>query len=686
MKLGNERIPFSDTVWAYRVTAKIESDSLRHTCDSVGNPIHPANGLKTQVEPDFVGPGMLGYSRTYLSYPTTLSGSVNGNWLGSFDRRIVVFSTVGTGYSAIAQRESGQLMPYPLKADSLDRMIDRRTDQTRPPGWDFYDGRSSALEVYTSGGALSSIHRADGQKQSLTYSDASTAPEVAPWPGLLIRVMDSFGRQLSFAYDSAGRIKRLEDPNSRTYRYEYDSFGNLEFVRYPLDGGSAQTSRQYHYEYAALPNALTGITDEANWRFAQFVYDPSGFAKETRHWAETGVAADEYTLQYTSSTYVTDPRGSRLTYGLQAVAGTPRVKSRSQPAGSGCNASTSSVTYDDANANALSRVDFSNRKTCYAYDTVANAQKNLETVRVEGFEGAAACPADLASYVVPSTLAADKPQRKISTQWHPGWRLESRVAEPKLITTSVYNGQADPISGQVLTCAPADALLPDASPIAVLCRRTEQPTSDATGSLGFAAVSDGAARTRNYSYNRWGQRLTENRPRTDVADVSTWAYYADTSTVAGAEHTLGDLKSMTNPAGHRTDYLRYDKAGRLLKSRAANGVVTEITYTPRGWVDVVTVTPSVSGVPQLTDHDYWPTGLLKRVTQPDGSRTAYTYDGAHRLTDVTDTAGNTVHYTLDEMGNRKGEDLKDPGGALARSITRIFDDLNRPQNVTGAPQ
>jgi YD repeat-containing protein len=88
----------------------------------------------------------------------------------------------------------------------------------------------------------------------------------------------------------------------------------------------------------------------------------------------------------------------------------------------------------------------------------------------------------------------------------------------------------------------------------------------------------------------------------------------------------------------------------------------------------------------VTRYDHYPTGLLKLATLPDGSTLKYDYDDAHRLTDVTDSAGNTVHYTLDEMGNRKGEQLKDPSGALARSITRIFDDLNRLQNVTGAPQ
>ena len=47
---------------------------------------------------------------------------------------------------------------------------------------------------------------------------------------------------------------------------------------------------------------------------------------------------------------------------------------------------------------------------------------------------------------------------------------------------------------------------------------------------------------------------------------------------------------------------------------------------------------------------------------------------------------NTVTYTLDNMGNRIGEQLKDPSGALARNVTRIYDALNRLQTVTGAAQ
>ena len=51
---------------------------------------------------------------------------------------------------------------------------------------------------------------------------------------------------------------------------------------------------------------------------------------------------------------------------------------------------------------------------------------------------------------------------------------------------------------------------------------------------------------------------------------------------------------------------------------------------------------------------------------------------------LTDAKGNAITYTLDNMGNRVGEQVKDPQGNLQRSITRVYDALNRVQQVTGA--
>ena len=64
----------------------------------------------------------------------------------------------------------------------------------------------------------------------------------------------------------------------------------------------------------------------------------------------------------------------------------------------------------------------------------------------------------------------------------------------------------------------------------------------------------------------------------------------------------------------------------------------------------------------------------------------YAYDDAHRLTDVTDAAGNKIHYVLDNVGNRTSEQVTDASGNLASTVSRVFDALNRVQTQTGLIQ
>ena len=86
---------------------------------------------------------------------------------------------------------------------------------------------------------------------------------------------------------------------------------------------------------------------------------------------------------------------------------------------------------------------------------------------------------------------------------------------------------------------------------------------------------------------------------------------------------------------------------------------------------------------ETTAFQYDPVGQLTRLTQPDGSHIAYTYDGARRLTEVADKLGNRIVYTLDAAGNRTKEDILDPQGALAKTLTRAYDALGRMQTLTG---
>jgi YD repeat-containing protein len=80
-----------------------------------------------------------------------------------------------------------------------------------------------------------------------------------------------------------------------------------------------------------------------------------------------------------------------------------------------------------------------------------------------------------------------------------------------------------------------------------------------------------------------------------------------------------------------------------------------------------------------------PTGLLQKVTMPDGSYLSYSYDAAHRLTEVDDALGDRLVYTLDAAGNRQKDDRHDPSGALMRTHTQLYNALGQLwQDLTSA--
>lgn len=143
--------------------------------------------------------------------------------------------------------------------------------------------------------------------------------------------------------------------------------------------------------------------------------------------------------------------------------------------------------------------DHSGRRTCFAYDS----DRRLRTITLEGLLNTTNCPASLETYVPPANPAS--PVRITRRSWHPDWVLETRRSEP----------QPDPFAGvAIASCAPPSTLLPDGKPIVVLCKRVEQATTDATGAAGFsAAIQAGvAARVTTWTYNSWGQVLSENGP------------------------------------------------------------------------------------------------------------------------------------------------------------------------------
>jgi RHS repeat-associated protein len=222
--------------------------------------------------------------------------------------------------------------------------------------------------------------------------------------------------------------------------------------------------------------------------------------------------------------------------------------------------------------------------------------------------------------------------RTVTTGWDTNWRQPDLITEPSRTTGFTYDSM-----GNVLT----------------------KTVTDTT-------VTPNVARTWTYTYDTYGRMLTAKGPRTDVSSTTTYAYYTCTT---GSQ--CGQLQTVTDPIGNITTFNTYNAHGQPLTITDPNGVVTTLTYDNR-----MRMTSSQLGT-ETTSFSYYPTGLLKQVTLPDSSYVLYTYDNAHRLTEISDGAGNSIQYTLDNMGNRTAEKTYDPSSVLHRTHTRVYNTLNQ---------
>jgi RHS repeat-associated protein len=461
-------------------------------------------------------------------------------------------------------------------------------------------------------------------------------------PARLVSVVSNWGRSITFSYVQSSKTDQIASvtaDSGEAVFYAYDALGRLATATY---AGGTTTTYVYNEPSltsgANLPYALTGIADGNGNRYASFGYSASGQAIST----EYAGGVNRYTI---NGWGVTDPLGTVRQYSFNNILGTMRVSGISQPCSSCGGTSARSYTHD-ANANVVATIDFNNVQTTYTYDLT----RNLETSRTE---------------------AVGKPEaRTITTTWHPTYRLPATITEP----------------------APGGT-------------KTTTFTYDANGNLTQKSIAapknDGSAGNETriwiWTYNALGQMLTAKDP---LNRTTTYAYAAATDTAVPPKFTKGDLQTMTNSAGHVTTYNEYDKAGRLLKMTDANGLITTMTYHPRGWLTSRSIANGTST--ETTTYTYDNVGQLTKVAMPDGSTIFYAYDAAHRLVGMSEQStgaaplvngnliitaanlsGDRIAYTLDNMGNRVKEEHFDSTGTVQKLRSRVINGLNQLQKEIG---
>lgn len=602
------------------------------SCPGSPNPIYPATGEKARQESDFnfAGRPFTRYYHSLGQFRTNPAFALN--WTHTYSDRvsgIAGFPTVGVvddqGYfESYADIGGGRYRGE----NSTDRVIDVVSDGTVVWRLRMPDGE---LREFDTDGRLIGIRNPNRPQNAVVLTYTS---------GLLTAVTDAQGRQLQFEYAN-NLLERIIKPDGLVVNYDYDADLNLTAV----DDGNGIRSYLYHETGLVDPkfvHHLTGIVDESTQRYATFAYDAKGRVTSS---TMLGTPNEVTTATYPSDTQATILSANGATRSYTLDTGLYRhVTATSDPGG------TTFATYDSTTGQLTSRTDQRGYVTKYEYA----AGSGYLSAMVEAF--------------------GEPEQRRLETTRDPVSNLvtERRTFDAggtlKAKTTWTYNAR-----NQVQTVKATD---PSVTP-----NKTRIVT------YAYCEQSDVTGNTCPYV----GLLKSVERPSADIniPDITTYAYYMYDSPgcipgISRCYFRKGDLATITNALIQTVTIDEYDDAGRAISITGVNGVTSEFVYDARGRMTARKLRgadDSVETDDQITWIEYWPAGMVKKVTQPDGAFTAHTYDGAHRLTGITDNAGNSITYTLNAAGERKQEDTKDSAGVPQRTLSRTYNTLGQLETI-----
>jgi RHS repeat-associated protein len=574
-------------------------------CDkTLGNPIEMFSGAKVQPEVDYEAAGAfpLRFDRTYRSDVASMSSMRN-------DHAPLGIGWSGTYFQHLTPASSGGQRSVIAHRPSGQVRLFRRT----ATGYISEGGDPDQLLATATGWqyktASEDVETYDQKGRLLSISNRAgithTLTYASPDETNPASVVDSFGNRLTFTYlpyASATYINKLSAVTLPDGTQISYTYDTYENATQVTYPNA--TTRKYLYTLASIqqPNLLTGIVDENGVQFATFEYSGAQ-ATKTEH----AGGVDRYTFAYgwNGERTVVDPLGTSRTYTPETVWGARRYGASNVLC---ANCGDAKSTLYDAMGNVQRRTDFKDTQTVYTYEPT----RPLETSRTEAYGTSRA--------------------RTVTTTWHAMFRLPKQITEPNRVTGFTHDSK-----GNVLT-------------------KTITDTS----------ATPNVSRTWSYTYDAYGQVLSEDGPRTDVSDITTYTYYKCTT-----GFQCGQVRTVTNALNQTVTFDTYNAHGQPLTMTDANGVITVFTYDARQRLSSRRVGS------ETTTFSYWPTGLLKKVTLPDGSFLQNTYDDAHRLVNIEDAEGNRVQYTLDKMGNRIAENTYDPSGVLARTRAHVFNSLNQ---------
>lgn len=612
-------------------------------CDGT-NPINSATGNKYQVETDYVGVGPfpLVFQRHYNSYVGT-TPSFGKRWRHSYDRELVI-NTSSTNSIARITLASGRKITF----ESIDQgttwqtttaVVTDRLETIPGGGWRLVT-ENDIREIYetvpgiANQGRLKQLINPQGFIQTLNYfSD-----------GNLENIIDSFNRSISLYYVS-GVLHILTDSASQNTIYRY-SGGYLTTVTYPEN--PSQHKRYYYDEstknLSSYQGFLTGVLENGK-RFSTYHYDAQGRATLSEHAVNASKVRVAYdtdpdNLNKTVVTHVNtadSAKNQSRTYTYSNQLGKLKIDLIEGPECNVCGGAGANNTYDPLTGQLDTAIDFKGNQTDYNYNARGLPDTITQAVGAQNNDGISI-------------------ERVLNYTWHATYRVPTCVVGPYNSTIFTYEADSARLSNKTIVDTTDDILFP--TPASKNCS-TIQNRAD------YASLNK---RTWGYTFYPNGIKAglvwTVDGPRIDVSDVTTFLYDDITGNLA---EVRGPLYSV-HPDSPSIRYTIYDLHGRAVRIMDQNGLVTRIAYDQRGRVDLVSVGDGFgtglvgdAKTNEITNYDYHTGGMLKQVTNPDGTIMKYEYDDAQRLTDVYEVFGpihNVVHYVRDYMGNAETTEVR----------------------------
>jgi RHS repeat-associated protein len=642
-----------------------------------GDPVDTATGYFSETWTDLSTPGRgmpLDFTRTYMggiADPTGANKSLASNgpfgygWTYSYN--LFATTAASTGDVTITQEDGSQVVfddsggTYTVSAP--------RYDATLTLSGSNYIYTRRGHQVFTfakSTGDLIAETDLAGLKASPTYQTTLTYNA----SNQLTTIKDPAGRTYTLTW-SGGHITEVLDSAGREVTYAYDSSGDLTDVygvgttRSP----SLENNDHMQYAYNTTTHEMTSFRTPKNYGGASSAVTAMTYDSSDRVLTQTDPDGDKTTFAYgpsdglaTGQTLVTDPSGDETldTYSNGLLVSETKGYGTSD-------AGTWSYTYDpitlgistetdpdgnlqtwsyDSHGNVIAHSDGLGRTTDYQYD---NSDDLVETIDPAGV--ATISQYDQSGHIPSGDTGVEDLTSTTITE------ANNLVESPTLNfgtaptrTTNYYYSSATYPGDRTSMVDPDN--------------NTTTYTYDSYGDL--TSVTDGQGNKTEYGYNTGtGWKTSEVDPAGVAAGTTTtctppkigcttYGYDAygnlikttdALGNVGSAVYDADGNKTSSTDGNNNTTTNTYDAADRLTKSAGPGSITTTTVYNADG-----TVASTTNGLSDKTTYTYNAQGQQITAKNPDSKTTTWKYDTAGLLQSVTDPSSRATTYGYDAAG------------------------------------